>query len=417
MSTLLLLLLCTSSQAAVRLTLSVDPPSSLPALPPTFHIVASNESDGSAQVSPRICLKVVPPTGDPFIAIARLSEDDLVTTLRSSSPLVLGPHESRDLTLWASPASPPWFELDSRLYPPGTYRFQLIADADLTSGILRDGPDVLQQLPTLGDAVFSNEATFTVRAPTGADASVWQLIRDLPPGRYWRADLAATIAANYPASTYAAYAPADAPNAAPADAIARLNAAISRDANSSFAPWFRLTIARLKSSIAYDFERSGKADRAIATYDEARQIVESVRRDAKDPALISYADETARGILTRDDVERSVAASSGTLNDIRVWPLCTAKTADGKVLLWYAYNNPTDHELRYEVGANNKFTPPPFDRHQPTVFKPGYVEMAFSVPFDNPELTWHVAGANVTAKAKDVPDCGADDSPGAAGNH
>jgi hypothetical protein len=67
--------------------------------------------------------------------------------------------------------------------------------------------------------------------------------------------------------------------------------------------------------------------------------------------------------------------------------------------------NRTPEDVTVAIGERNKFTPPPFDRGQLSVFPAGVRHFAFSVVTDQPELTWHIDKTNVHVKIRDAPVC------------
>ncbi len=72
---------------------------------------------------------------------------------------------------------------------------------------------------------------------------------------------------------------------------------------------------------------------------------------------------------------------------------CVRETAPGKFTAFFGYENRNPFPVVVPVGPRNKFTPPPFDRGQPTVLLPGRQRFVFSVGFDRRGvLAWHING-------------------------
>jgi hypothetical protein len=71
---------------------------------------------------------------------------------------------------------------------------------------------------------------------------------------------------------------------------------------------------------------------------------------------------------------------------------CVTKKPNGTYTAYFGYQNDNTVPITIPVGANNKFTPNPQNRGQPTVFQPGRVRNAFSVVFDGNNLVWYLKG-------------------------
>ncbi|MDX1995470.1 MAG: choice-of-anchor A family protein, partial [bacterium] len=68
---------------------------------------------------------------------------------------------------------------------------------------------------------------------------------------------------------------------------------------------------------------------------------------------------------------------------------------------YFGYNNPNAYSVTIAVGTNNRFSPAPQDRGQPSTFAPGrtpfYPNAAFSVDFGSGDLVWTLNGRTATA--------------------
>ncbi|MEZ4670055.1 MAG: S8/S53 family peptidase [Anaerolineae bacterium] len=63
-----------------------------------------------------------------------------------------------------------------------------------------------------------------------------------------------------------------------------------------------------------------------------------------------------------------------------------------KYVAYFSYKNENDQLINIAVGNNNKFSPWPKDRSQPTQFEPGRQSFVFAVPFDSGNLVWTLVG-------------------------
>jgi uncharacterized repeat protein (TIGR01451 family) len=66
---------------------------------------------------------------------------------------------------------------------------------------------------------------------------------------------------------------------------------------------------------------------------------------------------------------------------------------------YFGYNNPNSIPVTIPVGTNNRFSPSPQDRGQPTVFQPGRHVDVFTVTFTGSNLVWTLNGRTSTASA------------------
>jgi hypothetical protein len=79
---------------------------------------------------------------------------------------------------------------------------------------------------------------------------------------------------------------------------------------------------------------------------------------------------------------------------------CIDDNIDGTVTAKFGYQNSAVYALNIPVGANNKFSPAPDNRGQPTKFLVGTNNNAFSAtfnPISTPTLTWKLLSANASA--------------------
>jgi hypothetical protein len=105
--------------------------------------------------------------------------------------------------------------------------------------------------------------------------------------------------------------------------------------------------------------------------------------------MLAQAGTTADGNL-------GVTGNDGASDAVRPVLECVAETPDGYVA-HFGYLNEHADVVTVPVGPDNKFSPSPADRGQPTAFQPGRVVEAFVVGFDGGTLVWTLDGRTATA--------------------
>jgi hypothetical protein len=393
--------------AAVRLNLTVTPTGDLPALRPTLHLVATNDAATQVALPSRVVLKVQPANDQPpFFARVAEGSDRVVGGHFIDSQPTVQPKNSQDLTFWAGPNAPIWFVTDSRLWNPGKYRFQVLLDDDLADDIVADVEHVLDR-PELADALVSNEAEFVVQEPTGADAGVWEMIQASGKSTLWSHMLADEIVKRFPTSRYATFVVERAAAGDRSAEIAVSTRAVERNANTWSGDWSRLALAQFKASEAEHLSETGHIDEALAFYREARNLFETVARRTHDPRLLKATSSLLETPpVTRKDIEKHLAAMSpNPAAEVEPFAECSAKALNGGYIVWFSAGNPTAFAIDIAIGADNKFTPPPFDRGQGTNFPAGFKYKKFSITIVEPELTWHLQKTELHVKVKDLPTC------------
>jgi hypothetical protein len=83
---------------------------------------------------------------------------------------------------------------------------------------------------------------------------------------------------------------------------------------------------------------------------------------------------------------------------------CVTVAADDSYVAYFGYLNENDITVIIPIGPDNRFTPPPNDRGQPTLFLPGRQYHIFSVASPGHALVWHLDGSTATA-GSDGPPC------------
>jgi len=86
---------------------------------------------------------------------------------------------------------------------------------------------------------------------------------------------------------------------------------------------------------------------------------------------------------------------------------CVVDHGDGSYTAYFGYLNDNDVPVTIPVGSDNRFSPSPSDRGQPTEFQPGrtgyWPDAAFSVTWDGGNLVWTLDGRTSTASPNSTP--------------
>lgn len=386
--------------SSIALRIAAEPDALLPGLVPVLRIWITNDGSSAVEIPARVALQVIPPRGDAFIAYTSMRGDNWTTELAEKSPLTLAPGETRDLSFWSRDE---WFGSDARFRTTGTFRLQVVADRNLDSGKLQGLTRILDQ-PGLHQPVVSNEATFTALEPAGADLAVWNAMR----GESETCSAATTelIWQQYPASHYTAYCVRNVNDADDLKQIAGYEAALAREPHPYWAEAYGLNIA-----LAWISRGSGliarNVEEAVNAYDRARAILEPLSRKALSPETQRSATELlAARVRTREQVlERHRASAGDDDRRIRTYVTCFESLPEGVRRVWFGYNNPNSKPVDIPIGNDNKFTPAPFDRKQPTTFKAGIFDFAVNVVTREPVLVWHLQGKTTQFKVPDAREC------------
>jgi hypothetical protein len=398
-----ILLLSSAASGQILLDLRVEPAELAPALRPTLRIEARNIGGAPARVPVRAALQVMR-DGRPFIAALSSRSDSFVLVLDQQS--ILSPGEVLDLTLWESPGMP-WWSSDARLYPPGTYDLQLVLDDALDSERLAALDRVLDH-PGLRASIVSNRARLVVAEPQGDAAVVWEMIRELPEPTFWTASLTEAIWEKAPESDYAVWAVPQREDRL--ETMALRQAVIDRDPDSLAADWQRLFIAQVEGSRAYRLALQGDLKEASAASDRAKKLLERLMNDARDPRVRQEALERMRvDVSTREELEELHRLATGTaVPRLEALAECVTGTGTDRIV-WFGYQNTGKDPITIPLGQENRFTPPPHDRGQPTVFKMGVNHLAFGMRSNEPQLIWHLRGQIVKAESDSLVACPDDD--------
>jgi hypothetical protein len=400
-----LFLLAAPAPGQLQITIAIEPASSLPGISPSVRVIARNNGSTPVEVPLEVALWVMPAAGDGFYAVSGGRTDARTLWLPrqpDEPPITVAPGASRDLTMWAQGnAAPTWFGDDRRLEVSGTYRLKLFVGSDVDDAISHSIRTAPRPAP-----IVSNEVTYTVLEPAGDDAAAWNLIQKAEDG--WPLLLADEIWQSFPNSRYAAYCvPKPASAVDYAAEIANYEAAIEKKPNPPMVDAYRLRIAHCEIGLMHRAMTADSITSALAASDRARLLLTQLARDAIDPDTRREAAEKIRHyVRTREQIQHEIDVRKG-VSPKEVIPLlsCLETRADGKKFVWFGFENETRNEIKVPIGAENKITPPPFDRSQPTTFPPGYRNLAFAVAVDTPHLTWHIQKRQFQVKVSEVAPC------------
>lgn len=134
-------------------------------------------------------------------------------------------------------------------------------------------------------------------------------------------------------------------------------------------------------------------EEALAARNRTEALLKKVEERAPDPLLR----ERARGILSSgevpppDEIRNAISKLAGENADsIDAGAVCAESLGRGQWRVHMGYANESGREISVAVGRENRFTPPPIDRGQPTTFKYGLFPSAFTIETHEPHLTWHL---------------------------
>lgn len=135
------------------------------------------------------------------------------------------------------------------------------------------------------------------------------------------------------------------------------------------------------------------------------------------PAPGQFADDSFSFAACDGAGATSVAVIDLTIFTDRVRPIleCVEYLGPEQYVAHFGYLNPNPFPVEVPIGGDNKFTPAPQDRGQPTVFQPGrtayYPESAFQIAFDGRNLVWTLQRRTSTASSNPVQRCQTTNNP------
>ena len=107
-------------------------------------------------------------------------------------------------------------------------------------------------------------------------------------------------------------------------------------------------------------------------------------------------------VLVLSNTVTPVLASSGSAvptspatnanNAVRPVLECVVRVNSNSYIARFGYQNDNSVSVTIPIGNNNKFSPNPQGRGQPTVFLPGRQRSVFEVPFNGSNLVWSLKG-------------------------
>lgn len=397
LGTLFLLLLSVPAQA-VTITFAAEPERQLVGLSPALRIVVRNDGSTPVEVPVDAALQVVPPRGEPFVAYSGLRGEDRILRI-DDRPFTLAPGEMRDLSFGGSDH---WFGADDRFKTHGTFRLQLIVATGLDSGKLAAVNRVVDQ-PGLVQPIVSNETVFTAIEPTGRELEIWNLIKET--GTSGSLGLAKVIWERYPDSGYAPWFVPDLSHDDTLKRIAALEAAIAKGPAQHAIDSLQLLLARNWTSRGEDLDQTD-VEAAMAAYNHAQALFQRLSKEAISRWHAKEAAELLADLPTREEVVRTYNEAHGVFEKvILIGTGCYETLPDGQYRVWWGYDNLYNQPLEIPIGPENKFTPSPFDRKQPTAFTIHRKRFAFSVTTKEPVLTWHLLKKTAQFRVKETMKC------------
>lgn len=111
------------------------------------------------------------------------------------------------------------------------------------------------------------------------------------------------------------------------------------------------------------------------------------------------------GTPTPPDTPTTVATETATPDaskaNRRLQPVlhCVARIGETRYTAYFGYQNFTNSSITVPIGVDNRFSPGPEDRGQPTLFLAGSNERVLEVEWDGSPLLWTLSGWTVVASA------------------
>jgi len=286
----------------VEMSLALEPATVLPGLPVSFHVTMTNRSSHRIVVPANVQLRVTPADGEAFTARYGYIEDGTIGTWprgEYGERIALLPNETREIVFPVDTTlmGPEWFG-DPRLSHPGSYRLQLIADAQ--------GDDAEPST-----TIVSTTATLIVRQPTGEDAKVWTKMQELAGPSGWHTGMhtmngiAGYVWHEHPTSSYLPYVASVLALSDSAETIRALQAAIELDPHGLRSEWLGVVLASTHVRAAHEAALVHGGDpAAVSAHNEAARTIYSNLLTAKNAAIrrraeIGLADIAERTQRTR----------------------------------------------------------------------------------------------------------------------
>jgi hypothetical protein len=93
----------------------------------------------------------------------------------------------------------------------------------------------------------------------------------------------------------------------------------------------------------------------------------------------------------------ATSAGAGSKPDVDAILECIILDGDSGFVAVFGYQSDESKPVELAIGKDNKFSPKPEDRGQPTTFGPGRHQNVVKVESPGSALTWHVPGSNGVA--------------------
>ena len=272
--------------ANIQLSLGLNPKNTLPGLPVSMRLTATNLSESVITLPRHAVLKVIPTGGEPFVATwgqnssaAWIGEDSL-----KSSKLLPGKTTEILFPLDVTLASPGWF-FDHRLSWPGVYRLQVILPAN---------PNPENEIP---ETLISNEAILTIEEPHGEDSLVWNRMLELSNAQGWGGQewstlgfsLAREISDRHRTSGYFPYVASMVPASTVAERIGIAEHAISVNPSGPMVDLLRMGIANLHISEMRKASKEGNVVLASQEQMRAREAVNAIMKTSINASILEQA--------------------------------------------------------------------------------------------------------------------------------
>ena len=419
---------------SLLVSISISPDKQLVGLPAAIRIDVLNPTLKPLEMPNYIAMSGrFIPTGDRFI-VRRLGDGrTLQYTLPGDydSALVIGPgkHQTFQLPVGESAGDPP-FVTQPEFFRPGRYQVQMAFSTGF-GATLDSRTDFAALQNEIPGALLSNVVDLTVVAPTGENASVWQLILQRSEGQGWSGvstfgTLADELWDNHPQSTYSMYFGAIVRHSASDERVAAIIARLSASGKpiSPMLDWQLLDSAsrHVGKSYAAVSKKPRNVQLATKEAETARSLYKDIAKSTDNDVVRLRAQANASFLMNADGYKESARRLDALDNpppEQKVTPLppCIRKEKDGSFSAQFGYNNPNPWSMTRMLpgGPDNRFDPAPADRGQPDVFAPGKYTNAFKVPLPSGvTLTWTLNGLQVKVpsgndKGKDKEKCSDDD--------
>jgi hypothetical protein len=291
----------TPAAAPVDLTAALSSPTTLPGIAPDLYLTLTNKGDKTVNLPATAVLRVFPPDGEPFFAVAGGIRTTTALAMLDDNGVDLAPKQSRSVSILATPIPelPNWFE-DERLNIPGLYRLQVALPAP----------------PPYSGTIRSNEVTLTVAEPKDIDAAVWQQMlagspNARPASSIWRAvppRLARDLLEKYPHSTYGpylAYIPFLELAGTNKRALEQFPAIVAAYPGTAVANYLRLLLAdehSAKMNAAAHMVEPPDTATALRERQIARDAYSALVKDSPSPYIRARAAASLADVNSREDI-------------------------------------------------------------------------------------------------------------------